>query len=344
MKAILYINPVLLCILCAFVLGSCSDAVIETAEQWDEKSISFSATEGWESAKAYVPDAAASRVAANGTFEAGDQLGIFAYYLPVGSGMATAVPDFMYNQPLTLTSAAGWTYSPVKCWPSEGSLSFFAYYPYNAAGLTLLSNSRTGYPVFDYTADGKTDLLVANPLLDQTYETTHGTVKFHMSHALTKVEIYVKSTDNVVAKTVTAFSVSAAKRATLTCRAPLDKDDIGFGWTYPSPAIMINFDAATNLTVPGNSNAKRLLLCSFYLLPKGENNTFDITYTYAGANGQETVALKNQPLPALDKWQPGASMVYTVGIDNKVGASVTGEMHPAWGDGGSETVDGEIVK
>lgn len=339
----LCINPILLCILCTLVLGSCSDAVVDTAEPWGEKSISFSAIEGWDGVKAYVPDAAPTRGAVNGALEVGDQLGILAYYLPVGNGMDTATPDFMYNQPITL-SDSGWTYSPAKYWPSEGSLSFFAYYPYNAAGLTLPSNSRTGYPVFNYTADGKTDLLVANPLLNQTYGITHGTVKFHMCHALTKVEIYVKSTDDVVAKTVTAFSIGAAKSATLTCRAPLDEKDMGFGWTYPSPAIMINFDAATSLTVPGNSNAKRLPLCSFYLLPKGENNTFDITYTYAGANGQETVALKNQPLPALDKWQPGASIIYTVGIDNKAGAAVTGEMHPTWGDGGSETVDGEIVK
>ena len=78
-----------------------------------------------------------------------------------------------------------------------------------------------------------------------------------------------------------------------------------------------------------------------FLLPTNIGNTFNITYTYIGIKGTQTVTLTNQPLPSLDKWLSGAFVSYTIGIDKKV-VTATTESHPTWGNGGQGSVDGTI--
>lgn len=337
-----HIKLFLLALGCLALPGSCSETPLGEPEAM--ALMAFDATDAPRAEPADVAQAAA-RAASDGTFGTGDSIGVFAYYLPAGKEMAAATPDFMYNQPIVRT-AEGWTYSPVKYWPSAGSLSFFAYYPQNDPSIVLSENTAAGYPVLSYsTSKGDVDLLASAPLLNQTRETGNGTVEFVMHHALTKVAVYVKSTDDVVEKQVTAFSIKAVKSGTLTYHAPADAQDKGFGWTFPSSVTWGTFAAAvTDFSVPASSTADRQLLCTFYLLPRGVQNTFSITYTYTGANGLETIALKDLPLPDGDKWQPGAFLGYTIGIDNKVGVVVTADSHPSWSNGSSETVEGNIEK
>ena len=90
-----------------------------------------------------------------------------------------------------------------------------------------------------------------------------------------------------------------------------------------------------------NKTEEAVTLCTYFLLPGNVGNTFNITYTYTGTNGKQTVTLKNQPLPSLNKWLPGAFVSYTIGIDKKV-VTATTESHPTWGDGGQGSVEGTI--
>jgi len=94
------------------------------------------------------------------------------------------------------------------------------------------------------------DLLVCTPLMNQTYATNSGKVKFVMNHALTKIAIYAKNNDNVSEKTVTAFSIRGVKSGTLTFQS-LDTDSKGFEWNYPSSVPMETFTTTiTNFSVP----------------------------------------------------------------------------------------------
>ena len=46
---------------------------------------------------------------------------------------STVTPDFMYNQQVNgekVGTEYVWSYNPVKYWPNEGKVSFFAYAPY----------------------------------------------------------------------------------------------------------------------------------------------------------------------------------------------------------------------
>ena len=91
---------------------------------------------------AYVPRAT-TRAGAYGETNSetalhGKNFGVFGYYTDNNDYDQFAIPNFMYNQKVTYTTA--WTYEPIKYWPNEyGSdaesddydkVTFFAYAPY----------------------------------------------------------------------------------------------------------------------------------------------------------------------------------------------------------------------
>ena len=273
-------------------------------------------------------------------------VGVFAYFTHGKFNENTAIPNFMYNQLVEKQQDEGtWSYSPVKFWPDNSTtdkISFFAYAPHNATGVTPSNAIQKGYPSFTYTTPtaeaDQVDLLAATPIINQN----GGSVDFKMQHALTKVVFNVKSNDDITGKVITAFSITGAKSGTLAFHVPANDDDKGFGWTYPSTVTAETFTATTkSLSVPDKSTPEEAMLCTYFLLPTNIGNTFNITYTYIGIKGTQTVTLTNQPLPSLDKWLSGAFVSYTIGIDKKV-VTATTESHPTWGNGGQGSVDGTI--
>ena len=127
----------------------------------------------------------------------------------------TGTPEFMSNIPVTfkgdVESGANNLYSPgyysadnpVRYWPAGDTpdgLSFFAYYPAGAEGLTLPSNGlgATTFVTRDTPAE-QIDFMVSNVVADQYYGNTNagssykGTVKFQFHHTLTKVQFKFKT-------------------------------------------------------------------------------------------------------------------------------------------------------
>lgn len=202
-------------------------------------------------------------------------LGVLAYLTQGSSFNAlSSTPNFMYNQEVTkATGASTWEYTPTKFWPtnSNDKITFFAYAPHNAKGLTLPAATDRGYPSFTYQVQAaeaaQIDLLVCTPLMNQTYATNSGKVKFVMNHALTKIAIYVKNNDNVSEKTITAFSIRGVKSGTLTFQS-LDTDSKGFEWNYPRPSQWKHLPLLSLISLyPSIVLQKRscFLLSSYYL-------------------------------------------------------------------------------
>ena len=292
-------------------------------------------------------------------------IGVFAYFTNGAFSEGSSTANFMYNQQVERQSDSSWTYSPVKYWPGNTTdkISFFAYAPYvdetvsGGSNPSFQDNTEAGFPKLTYTVPAteadQIDLLAATPLMNRTYETnsgtTNGSIKFAMKHAMTKVGVYVKSNDNVVGKKVTAFSITSAKSGTLTYHAPDagNASDTGTGWTYSTPVATETFTAtATDFAVPDTKVAEKKLLTTFFLLPKGENSTFSITYTApgvgTGATITQTISLAGQPLPSLDQWTQGAFVTYTIGIEKKQ-ITVTAATQPTWTDSGKGNVTGNFT-
>ena len=109
-------------------------------------------------------------------------VGVFSTY--TGGGQSS-FSNFV-NQKVTCPGTK-WTYSPLKFWPTQGKINFFAYAPY-VENKTLTNTS------FEFTVDAdvakQTDLLWANAK-DQA-KTDKEPVKFTFNHALSRLGYTVK--------------------------------------------------------------------------------------------------------------------------------------------------------
>lgn len=256
-------------------------------------------------------------------------MGIFAYYTGSSNWTAANTPNFMYNQPVTRTdNNTPWTYSPVKYWPNNEAdkISFFAYAPHNAAGVTPSGNTVAGFPYLDYTvptAEAKQiDLLAATPLMDQSYAsnpatpgdpTTQGNISFTMHHALTKISIYARSSDLSAGKVVNSLSVTAPKSGRLTYKTD------GFDWSASEDKSTYTA-TKSDVTISTTTTNETVLLGTFYLIPDRAKSSLNITYTLKGeiAGGvnppTDERVITGQAFPDTYEWTPGTSIVYTVNI------------------------------
>lgn len=64
---------------------------------------------------------------------------------------AIGTPDFMYNETVTLNKDEGrWYPTGTYYWPAKKRLSFYAWFPSAADGMTLTDNTHPGAPVMTY--------------------------------------------------------------------------------------------------------------------------------------------------------------------------------------------------
>ncbi len=248
-------------------------------------------------------------------------MGVFAY-LTEGSGFnaSTSTPNFMYNQ-LVTRNGTTWSYTPVKYWPTNANdkVSFFAYAPHKASGLTLPANTQKGYPSFTYTVPtaeaSQEDLLVSAPLLNQN----GGEIAPVLKHVLTKVTLIVKSSGKYD-KEITALSLKAATNGELYFK------DGRFEWKNIQGEYEYTPTTA-NLKFGASDTEKEI--ANFLLLPQGTPGTFSITYkvtdTSGGGNTNViTRTLTAQALPATPLWGQDNHVFYTIDLSEET-VTVTAE-------------------
>lgn len=180
------------------------------------------------------PTRSSAAYSAEQGIDAGQSIGVYAYYHDNTTWSAAAVPNFMWNQQATCLEKGGnFSYSPLKYWPneSEDKLSFMAYFPYTdvdaadpesaesptKTGLTpLMANSDAGMPSFRFTvkesADDQVDFLLSELLPnlpngtsavspgnpdDRSTLTVTDRVRFLFHHMTSKVEFRIVAATEV---------------------------------------------------------------------------------------------------------------------------------------------------
>ena len=151
----------------------------------------------------------------------GKQFAVYAWQTAYNNflGVNPGTPAFMNPAVVTYagntTDGSTNTYTPVRFWPSgdePSNLSFTAYYPYGAAGITA-PTFATGVGSYAFTAQSTpaamVDFCVADVVNDQTYAHTNktaagynGTVNLPFKHMLTKVQFKFKKAQNLGETTV----------------------------------------------------------------------------------------------------------------------------------------------
>ena len=122
---------------------------------------------------------------------------------------ATGTPDFMYNETVTLNKDEGrWYPTGTYYWPGKKQLSFYAWFPSAADGMTLTGNTNVGAPVITYTVPDdvkKQQDVMSAAAIGKDNPTADGfaTTDLTFNHALTAVK-FVAGDDlpNCVVKSI----------------------------------------------------------------------------------------------------------------------------------------------
>ncbi len=122
--------------------------------------------------------------------------GVFGNYSSTAEGTPAYGNSLFKNQQVTYDKTKSkWTYSPLRFWPTQGHIDFFAYAPYDSkyADIVMKDNQKLTFRV-DPVIKNQKDLLYANAV-GQTKESISSTgnkVKFQFAHALSKLGYKVK--------------------------------------------------------------------------------------------------------------------------------------------------------
>jgi len=297
------------------------------------------------------------------SFDENDRIGVFGYYHN-GSGSTdgswaaetsagTNIPDYMYNQLMTLTSGV-WDYSPIKYWPNENrdgsthrdKLSFWGYYPYGGSGITFrahgtttaYTNETSGLPDVYFTQSAtpasQVDLLFSG-LEQDLYKgdgeghgnLTDGEVELSFRHSMADIDFEVKKevageaslNDYIV--TVTSITLTNLYES-----ATYAEGSGWSGWTGSCPAVTLLGSPAT-IVVGGSAVAAGSLLAIPQALNVSSHEvTLNINYTLQntadlGAGvvlAQEAhVPLKDAGVSAPVSWALGYHYTYTLTFRNQ---------------------------
>lgn len=129
--------------------------------------------------------------------ESTEGFGVFGNnYSSTAEGTPAYGNSLFKNQQVTYDKTKSkWTYSPLRFWPTQGHIDFFAYAPYDSkyADIVMKDNQKLTF-IVDSNIKNQKDLLYANAVgqTKGSISSTGNKVKFQFAHALSKLGYKVK--------------------------------------------------------------------------------------------------------------------------------------------------------
>lgn len=212
-----------------------------------------------------------------------------------------------------------WETSTAEYWPLGGSLTFNAYSPASASGLSIGTN---GVTATDYTIQTSTQMTTDICYASATVAdcANHPAyVPLVFSHALSQVVFRVKAADyyttasNDVALALTSLGLSGINSVGDFANGTWSNQETPFTYTIKS-----NSDSPTVLTYDSVANTPETIeLGSYLLLPQTLPVTarLNVGYRIAQTMGYLDNPPVSIPLGAtIAAWEPGKKYIYTLNI------------------------------
>ena len=164
--------------------------------------------------------------------------GVFGYYNSSTTDHSATEQSFNANlfnneQVTCPKDGTDWTYTPLKYWPAQGHIDFYAYAPFET-GKTLNKKTSatptTTTPTFNFTVANnvtdQTDLLWANAENQTKEKNSSNKVKFQFAHALSRLGYTVKLNKAVSESeaTITLKNITLAGSSDGTSKKAFYKD------------------------------------------------------------------------------------------------------------------------
>lgn len=209
-------------LLVLFLLVSCSDNVtVDNAPVLSDAAISFSALQHWDE------DKQTRTTEVYNNFSDGDTIGVYAYY-----NTNADTTEFMSNQPIVYKNGT-WTYSPLKYWPQDGNIGFYAYAPYNASAPM---KKQDGKMLLKWNVENdvtkQKDLLMPASIVNVDCKDKK-VVQFVFSHALSNIHFSVNNatSQSVKVKHISLFSNDEEVKIYDKADLEYDENDASLSWS-----------------------------------------------------------------------------------------------------------------
>lgn len=242
---------------------------------------------------------------------------------------------FFTNQKVTFTGLEAdktnekkYDYSPLRYWPNDkanNKLTFWAYYPYKALTKGFEAND---YAITATTPDAMDDLLVADIVANQAYDSHNGVVPFVFHHALTMVKFFVIAEEDYgtdVTITLNSITLKGVKKAG-TITPTYASNATSFAWTATGDdATFAVCDTDAEIDDAGSffpvytSDAENK--AAYLMIPQALTNAkVDIQYTVSMTGSDDVVnTVTDLPLTttAVPSWDMNKNIKYTFTIGLK---------------------------
>ncbi len=230
-----------------------------------------------------------------------------------------------YNSSITL-----WETSTAEYWPLAGSLTFNAYSPSSASGVSITSAgvTATGYTVQN-AAQMTTDLCYGSYTVADCASHPES-VPLQFSHALTQVVFRVKAASYYenTSLSMTSLSMDGICSIGDFNGSAWENQNTEFNYDLHGISTVLTYDGTTPVTTD---------VCSYLFVPQtlGPNAAINVGYSVDFGGGR---ILNNPPVKValggtITEWVPGKKYIYTlnIGLDNviTISASTVG-----WSDQG----------
>ena len=302
----------------------------------------------------------ASYVAPGADFAEGAVVGVYGFYHD-NSTFATDpdnIADFMYHTALTKQSDGSWTYSPIKYWPNEygtganstdiDRLSFWGYYPREAAGLNLYKpgtttaydNDTPGIPKATFTQkenpDEMIDLMFSAPLFDlyktqehtENAEThnygavTDGQVTLKFRHALSLVEFQLAEGTGAKLNSLTLTKIKKTGTVEDCSTDPLVWSDVTGSYDlHKENVTVVGSTILTLLAIPQDLDADATFTLNYDITFASSDPTHPDPIVYTGDSFSVKLFDNTNADPTkrygVTAWEAGKHYIYkiTAGLD-----------------------------
>ena len=303
------LRPVYIYIIGAILAASCSRVDADRPDN----TISFTP----------VAEKATKAIISGATYPTSESFVVSAYH----NGTAAYFEDL---QATYSSSLALWSTAVSQYWPLAGSLSFIAYSPYDASGVSISSD---GVSATDYTiqnaAQMTTDLCYASATVADCSNHPES-VSLIFSHALSQVVFRVKAAgyytnaSNTVSLALTSLSLGGIYSIGDFADGVWDNLETEYSYSITN--------SSTTLTYDGSNNPNEIEIGSYLFLPQelSGNACINVGYSIAQTVSGTTNTLVNSPVAiplggTISEWQTGKKYIYTlnIGLNNLISFTVS---------------------
>ena len=236
-----------------------------------------------------------------------DNFGVSANYIPKKDGVERSL---FHNEKAT-KEGSNWFVAGNKTWPLDGSVSFYAYAPYNDASFILNDNNKT----IHYTVPNKVpadvekqpDFIVANSENKSfTSSSANTPVDLQFSHALTAITFSVS--DDMEKGVINSIKIEGVKG-----EGDYDLSDNKWDLSNSTAAgpYTVSFDGEEGKVegqraLTGGKNDKKVLM----MIPQTLDNGAKVTINFTPAGGTD-IKKASFPLGGTT-WDPGRHITYVL--------------------------------